>query len=151
MASGLKPKSYCDQCEREYNKEWKDRNREKTRKAGREYARRNPEKRRAWRIQNAARNRELVQRGAIKKYGLSVEAYHAMAAAQDYRCAICGKHAKDILHGRLHVDHDHATNQVRALLCDLCNAGIGRFHDDAGLLLKAYAYLAKHKTTEAAS
>jgi Recombination endonuclease VII len=61
-----------------------------------------------------------------------------MAKAQDYKCAICGEEK------RLVVDHDHATGDIRALLCDDCNKGLGSFKDNPDNLLKAAYYLEKH-------
>lgn len=53
-----------------------------------------------------------------KTYDLSVEQYEAMLESQDHRCAICRRRA---VTKNLHVDHDHATGEVRGLLCKPCN------------------------------
>lgn len=45
-----------------------------------------------------------------------------------------------------HVDHDHVTNQVRGVLCEQCNHGLGNFKDDPELLTKAIDYL--HSATQ---
>jgi hypothetical protein len=77
-----------------------------------------------------------------KKYGLTVEQYVAMAEAQGHVCGICLRPETE-KYGALHVDHDHATNQVRGLLCGQCNTGIGKFRDDPDLLRAAIDYLAR--------
>lgn len=66
--------------------------------------------------------------------------YDALLEKQNNSCAICGKSEKD--NGqRLAIDHNHATHQVRALLCRNCNTGLGAFKDDEHLLSKAIEYL----------
>jgi len=68
------------------------------------------------------------------RYGITLETYQAMLAAQGGGCAICG--ATDDGRGKaLHVDHDHACCSgrtscgacVRALLCSPCNTAVGWF------------------------
>jgi hypothetical protein len=83
-------------------------------------------------------------------YGMTVEEFDAMLAAQAGGCAICGKD-EPAAHGRtgkkflLSVDHDHATGRVRGLLCQRCNRAIGMLDDDPDLLQKAISYLMKAK------
>lgn len=60
-----------------------------------------------------------------------------MMADQNYACAICG----ESIRGRAHVDHNHKTDEVRGLLCFLCNAGLGMFKDNIRLLAAAIVYL----------
>ena len=48
----------------------------------------------------------------------------------------------------LTVDHHHATKQVRGLLCNECNIGLGRFKEDVALLERAIEYLKSHDEEE---
>jgi len=66
-----------------------------------------------------------------------------MVDDQDGVCAICGEPPG----GRwkkLHVDHDHETGRVRALLCVSCNRALGWFRDNPEILRKAIVYLEEH-------
>jgi len=53
-----------------------------------------------------------------RTYGLKLEQYEAILAAQGGVCGWCGRPP-----GRraLVVDHDHVTGEIRGLLCDPCN------------------------------
>lgn len=73
---------------------------------------------------------------------------NALLEKQNYSCAICGKSEKENKQ-RLSIDHNHATHQVRALLCRNCNTGLGAFKDDAMLLSKAIEYLKRFEDGDA--
>jgi len=62
---------------------------------------------------------------------------------QNGRCAICGTLEENAPRKRLHIDHDYATNVIRALLCGPCNSGLGMFKDSPELLAEAAHYLRK--------
>ncbi|MGY1811010.1 endonuclease VII domain-containing protein [Blastococcus sp. SYSU D00669] len=89
-------------------------------------------------------------------YGVTPEEVDALRVAQNYRCAICGRHEDEVERpatGRprrdgtrtpspgLVVDHCHRTSRIRALLCNHCNAGLGYFGEDATRLRAAAAWL----------
>ena len=77
------------------------------------------------------------------EYGITPDDYDAMYNYQCGRCAICGTHQNELA-GRLNVDHDHETGQVRALLCGHCNRGLGMYYDDPELMEIAAEYLRMH-------
>ncbi len=82
-----------------------------------------------------------------RRYGLTVKEVGAIADAQEHKCAICGNPEGEQRNGltrHLAIDHDHKTGKIRALLCQSCNTGLGKFKDDPELLAKAIAYLVKH-------
>ena len=72
-------------------------------------------------------------------YGLTKEKFFEMIKNQDSKCAIC----KAGIDERCHVDHNHDTGQVRGLLCNNCNAGIGMLQDNPNILDAAAKYLRK--------
>lgn len=74
-----------------------------------------------------------------RRYGLTVEQYEKIRD-QD-TCDICGLHAHQHLNGRLHIDHDHSTNEVRGMLCNSCNLILGHAQDNPEILLRAINYL----------
>lgn len=76
------------------------------------------------------------------KYRMTLTEWDEMFLRQNGVCRICKKPPTGTAHNqRLHVDHDHATGQVRALLCHRCNKSLGLMFDDPALLRAAADYL----------
>jgi hypothetical protein len=84
---------------------------------------------------------ELPEKRRMWKYGLSPEAYAAILARQDGGCGACKR--SDVV---LCVDHDHETNEVRGLLCQKCNKGLGLFEDNADAMEGAAAYIRRSRS-----
>lgn len=113
--------SRCKGCSRAKAREYHQANR----------THRNAQRRR--RVQrNPAAHAATLRKAALKRqYGLSVEQYEAMVAAQGGKCRICNKAPGRV---RLAVDHDHGCcptrgkscgQCIRGLLCDYCNRQLG--------------------------
>lgn len=77
---------------------------------------------------------------ANKLYGVSAEEYFSLYEKYSSSCAIC-KVSEEKLARFLNIDHDHETGEVRGLLCNSCNLGLGVFKDNKELLKKAWEYL----------
>jgi hypothetical protein len=77
--------------------------------------------------------RNGINRGKFRKV-ISDEALLKLKA-EVTQCVICGSNEK------LVVDHSHKTGNVRGLLCNHCNRGLGHFKDDPMLLEFAAQYL----------
>lgn len=73
------------------------------------------------------------------KYGLSPEQYYEMWEQQKGRCKICGKELPEGQY--LCVDHNAETGEIRGLLCNQCNMGLGCFHDNTNVMENAIKYL----------
>jgi hypothetical protein len=84
-----------------------------------------------------------------KNYGITVEQYDAMLAAQGGVCRICAqppstvhrKNERDPRIRNLAVDHDHKTGRIRGLLCSNCNQALGKAEDRPERLIAMAAYL----------
>lgn len=50
-------------------------------------------------------------------------------------CKICHKVSTLI------IDHDHKTGQIRSLICNKCNGGLGSFEDNVEWLNRAAEYI----------
>lgn len=87
--------------------------------------------------------RECQRKDALRKqYNISVDEWQILFEKQQGRCAVCGIHQSE-LRKRLGVDHNHLTGEIRGLLCDDCNMGLGRLKTDYGgdILKKALEYI----------
>jgi hypothetical protein len=116
-------------------KKWVEKNREKV----------NSSNRKRYKSLNLEEKKIRNRKQQVAIYGLTLEQYDAMIKDQNEVCALCGKPETNIKKQNMCIDHDHITGEVRALLCDRCNRGIGSFNDDIDLLEKAIAYLYKFK------
>lgn len=128
-------KGFCRACYlRIYLPKWFGKRPGKATEYKQRWRRKHPEKDQQQRMRHRERTRSHYK-WLRWKYGLTEEAYDQALADQQYACAICKAETL------LVVDHNHGTNQVRGLLCNDCNYGLGRFKDDVGRLLRAADYL----------
>lgn len=74
----------------------------------------------------------------LKQYGITQAEYLEMIRQQGGKCAICGRRSI-----KLHIDHDHASGQVRGLLCMTCNTALGKFGDNVDWLIEAARYVSR--------
>lgn len=82
-----------------------------------------------------------------KNFNMTQEDYDKLLTIQDKKCAIClATDPKNKRYKYSPVDHDHATNKIRGLLCSPCNLLLGNANDDVTVLTRAIAYLTKHRT-----
>ena len=119
-------------------------------------AARRSERSRAWRLANPDRTREIARdaqnrrrerdprgtkdRRLRRAFGITVEMWETMFAAQGFCCAICGAAEPGTKQG-WHTDHCHITHVVRGILCHHCNLTIGSAKDDVVRLRAAIDYL----------
>lgn len=86
-------------------------------------------------------------RHLLKNYGLTREQYDAMIVAQGGKCAICDEVPVPRTGQKnfriFDVDHCHATNRVRGLLCHRCNVMLGQARDRPEVLQAAILYLSR--------
>jgi hypothetical protein len=85
----------------------------------------------------------------LRRMKCSPAQFQALLQAQNGKCAICGAtHGHRSCRGevcRLAVDHDHQTGEVRGLLCNNCNRGLGRFKESVQNLEAALRYLKREQ------
>lgn len=77
------------------------------------------------------------------KYGITPEQYYELYKAQNGKCKICSKKLEDGKY--LDVDHDKETGNIRGLLCNNCNKGLGMFKENVEALKNAAKYLENNR------
>jgi hypothetical protein len=84
-------------------------------------------------------DRQGLRDNLWRLYRVSLQTYDRAVESQDGRCAVCRELPPP--GGRLCVDHDHETGQIRGLLCAGCNSALGQMRErpDAICRLAAYA------------
>lgn len=99
----------------------------------------------AQRVKPGAReknNKRAIESHFRRKFNLTIAERDAMLAAQGGRCMVCGT---DKPRGKgWCVDHNHKTNEVRAILCSSCNIVIGHAQENADILRAAADYIEVH-------
>ncbi len=92
-----------------------------------------------WQKKNPLANRNWKLR---RQYGITHDDYESMFAKQNGKCSICG--GDPDFHGRLVIDHNHITNEVRGLLCNRCNRVLGMTNENPKVLQSMVDYLCQY-------
>lgn len=124
----------CRDCNKAKCREWYSRNAKQSTARAIKWNKDNQEKYRAYKL--------------WYQYRLTEHQYEAMLLSQGGVCAICFQPETTQCRGKavkMAVDHCHKTGKVRQLLCRRCNQGLGGFRDDPSLMVKAAAYIEKHR------
>lgn len=74
-----------------------------------------------------------------KNYKITIEQFNNMLLSQGGCCAVCK--GPPMGKGQFHVDHDHATNKIRGLLCHKCNVALGMVNDSVDHLSSLMGYV----------
>jgi hypothetical protein len=107
--------------------------REKRSRDAKKYLAEHPEKR-----------REYIRASQTKRrYGLDRAQHKALFDSQNGCCAIC-RVEQTAIKRRFCIDHNHATGEVRQLLCHHCNGVLGHARENKDILRAAIFYLEKH-------
>ena len=104
------------------------------------YYKKNWEKRRQYRKEWFQRKGKELQWKRTGARDMTLERYNEMYMAQKGKCFLCGRHQSEI--GKpLDVDHNHATGEVRSLLCRVCNLMVGQVENEADRIQRVRMYL----------
>lgn len=131
----------CKECKNEHNRALVKRHKEEMGEDA--WLAKKREQLKKWRVNTRPKRLEHFQRYEREKnlksnYGISIDDFDRLLASQDGRCAICETPNPQRF---WHIDHDHSTGEIRGILCNLCNVGLGAFKDNRHSLKMAEIYL----------
>jgi len=130
----------CKICRREKQRIWRANNPDKIRQINLK----REAKRKAF--YKTDRGVEISRRAHLKRmFGITLEHYNEILEKQNGVCSICGMPETGNRNSFLSVDHCHDSNEIRGLLCNTCNRGLGLMKDDINVLEKAIEYLKQFK------
>lgn len=99
-------------------------------------------KQKEWRQKHPHKVKDTKRR---QLYGISSAEVQLMIDSQSGMCDICQQRPAN------HIDHDHSTGKVRAILCGPCNMGLGSFLDNPEIMRRAADYVILHKKQKIAA
>ena len=129
----------CKSCIKEYYLHYCKHNKNKLLSRQRNYRRKNKERIQKHRSTYLKKNRHKLRQYNVHKYVITMQDLEHMFLTQFGKCAICNISFVD--RKTMHIDHDHTTRQIRGLLCEDCNRGLGSFKDNVVFLKSAIQYL----------
>jgi len=139
--SGLNPS--CKLCKSLVKKVYYQNNKADIKEKASLWVKNNPEKREVIKKRYTSKpsSKENYWKNSIwYKFKLTPEDYTSILNSQCGVCYLCDKTPEE--NGkRLGVDHCHTTGDIRGILCDSCNTGLGMFFDNTEVLQKAIGYL----------
>lgn len=115
----------CAQCDNENHVEYRKKNPNKVKENNVKYSKLYKDRQRGYDIK--------------RNYGITLEECTKMWHIQNNSCAICMKNIKPGVGSA--IDHNHKTGEIRGLLCQKCNAGLGMFDDNILILSNAISYI----------
>lgn len=134
----------CKNCQNQWNVAWARRNREQYLAYHRKWAKER-------RLKNPELYFKDTRKKTLKKFGESVEWWQKTFDAQGGVCGICRRPETTVDNRGLHrvknlaIDHDHATNKARGLLCQHCNTALHNVERSANWPARAAAYLRRFR------
>jgi hypothetical protein len=84
-------------------------------------------------------NMHSCNNSKIKLYNMTPDQREKMFNSQGRCCAVCK--TKESGGRGWNIDHDHATKQVRGILCQNCNLALGHAKDSVEILQALFEYL----------
>ncbi len=131
---GLLP--WCKDCDKEKSSQW----------AGKNRSRRSAQTKACMDKKSDSERKAIFTNASyMKRYGISSTDYFSLSDSQQGVCAVCKGASKS---GRaLAVDHNHATGQIRGLLCHGCNVALGLAKENPQILRALADYLELHTET----
>ena len=82
----------------------------------------------------------ISEKVSQRHHGLTPTQQRELRAEAKGICMICDVHEDECAKQHA-IDHCHSTGQVRGVLCQSCNMGLGFFKDNPALLTKAITYI----------
>lgn len=96
-----------------------------------------------WKKNKHIKKHKLKQYYLRSEYNISPEEYNQLLVKQDFKCALCGRHASEFQRG-LAIDHCHETGRIRGMLCMPCNTSLGQLGDTPEAISKVLSYITKN-------
>jgi hypothetical protein len=113
-----------------------------------EYAKRNAQKRKEYARQYYLKNRDKLCAYSRDWSKKNNDREHLATRPRADFCEVCGRFDENRSGYRTVFDHDHATGKFRGWLCSRCNTALGLLEDRSDWILLLVEYLSKNQSTQ---